>query len=168
MYRAYRNNILIIHNSVHAAVDAISPHWFLNDAGRSAVLVGVFPESGTPIEDFEGARNISFYCALEDNGSPIVTLWFQQGRDGNRGILPPSSNIVFGGERFVVSGGEVINRATNVTILELTEDLDGNTISCGRSGGASEQLLANYTLRIYSKPKIQVTCFTGLLTFLHF
>ena len=120
--------------------------------------MGVFPESGTPIEDFEGARNISFYCALEDNGSPTVTLWFQQGRDGNRGILPLNSNFVFSGERFVVSGGGFVDRATNLTILELTDDLDGNTISCGMSGGASRELLANYTLRIYSKPKIQVAC----------
>ena len=116
-------------------------------------LTGIFPESGTSIEDFEGTQNISFFCELSENGNPIVTNWFQQSRqDKERGgngavITERNTNFVSTG-RILSSGGVSLSQNTNLTILVLTEELDGTTIFCGREVAMP---LADFTLRVYSK-----------------
>ena len=53
----------------------------------------------------------------------------------------------------VMSGGFPVTLNTNLTLLELTADLDQATIFCGV---ADVSVLADFTLRIYSKLNVHV------------
>ena len=94
-------------------------------------------------------ESVSFYCRVlrEINGTQVVTEWFIQ-RIGASG-----SEIIVGDSNFNITGEPLPNdlsSQTNLTILNLTSDLDRATLSCGRAG-TPPIIEANFTLRIYSK-----------------
>ena len=108
------------------------------------------PEPGSFIDDFEGARNISLFCDIRDGGNRIQTVWsIQTAEDVEQGRSSADifTRFVLSGD-IVSSGGFDIPLNTNLTLLELTADLDQAIIFCGDS---INPLLASFTLRIYSK-----------------
>ena len=94
-------------------------------------------------------ESVSFYCRVlrEINGTQVATEWFLE-RIGASG-----SEIIVGDSNFNITGEPLPNdlsSQTNLTILNLTSDLDRATLSCGRAG-TPPTIEANFTLRIYSK-----------------
>ena len=94
-------------------------------------------------------ESVSFYCRVlrAINGTRVATEWFIQ-RIGASG-----SEIIVGDSNFNITGEPLPNdlsSQTNLTILNLTSDLDRATLSCGRAG-TPPTIEANFTLRIYSK-----------------
>ena len=115
------------------------------------------PASGTTLAGNEGEENINIMCTLlrEAGGPQRVTEWFIERGSGPSLILNSDTNFEIVGEP-VPSANDSTFR-TNFTILRLTSDLDGVTISCGL-GGNPPTLAANFPLRIYRK--CLLTCST--------
>ena len=116
------------------------------------------PEPGSFIDDFEGARNISLFCDVRDGADRLQTVWsIQTAEDVEQGDNPgpiDQSRFILSGDT-VMSGGVSVTLNTNLTLLELTADLDQAMIFCGAS---ENPLLASFTLRIYSELNIHVQC----------
>ena len=116
------------------------------------------PEPGSFIDDFEGARNISLFCDVRDGADRLQTVWsIQTAEDVEQGDDPgpiDQSRFVLSGDT-VISGGHPVTLNTNLTLLELTRDLDQAIIFCGV---ADAPLLVDFTLRIYSELNIHVQC----------
>ena len=111
------------------------------------------PESGSTVVGGEG-ESVTFYCRVlnEPNGTQVATEWFIQriGAGSPRTIVPTQSNFNITGEPFpnpVVPGQTY---QTNLTVQNLTSDLDRATLSCGQ-GGIPPSIDASFILRIYRK-----------------
>ena len=117
----------------------------------AATVESTDPEPGSFIDDFEGTRNISLFCDVRDGADRLQTVWsIQTAEDVEQGDDPgpiDQSRFVLSGDT-VMSGGVPVTLNTNLTLLELTADLDQAMIFCGAS---STFLLASFTLRIYSE-----------------
>ena len=98
-------------------------------------------------------ESVSFYCTVLDaiNGTQVATEWFiERIGAGSPQTIVSSSNFNITGEPLpnpVVAGQ---TSQTNLTIQNLTSDLDRATLSCGR-GGTPPIIDASFILRIYSK-----------------
>ena len=98
-------------------------------------------------------ESVSFYCRVlnEVNGTQMATEWFIErigaGGSGPQTIVGDSNfNIV--GETLPSPPG--VNFQTNLTIRNLTSDLDRANLSCGL-GGTPITIGASFILRIYCK-----------------
>ena len=95
-------------------------------------------------------ESVSFYCRVlnEANGTQVATEWFIQ-RIGTR-----SPQTIVRNANFNITGGTLPNSVTagqtNLTIQNLTSDLDRASLSCGR-GGTPPRIDASFILRIYRK-----------------
>ena len=128
-------------------------------------LQNVDPESGSVIRDVEGAQNISLFCEVFNEGSPVQTIWFQQTPDdieaGRDFSLIPNDD-----ENFIQSGnsttemGITVQLNTNLTIVTLTAELDKVIISCAT--GIDLSSLANFTLRVYRKLHVHMLVLLSL------
>ena len=107
----------------------------------------VIPESGSAIADVVGTRNISLFCDLRSDGRRVIVDWFQQTPEDREEGRNPESILQSDG-RFTILGDNFtahnFSLLTNLTILSLTEDLDGVIIFCGFGIP-----IVNFTLRIY-------------------
>ena len=100
-------------------------------------------------------ESVSFYCRVsrEINGTQVATEWFLErisvGGSGPQTIVSDSN--------FTITGEPLPNglsSQTNLTIRNLTSDLDRATLSCGRAG-TPPTIEANFILRIYRKSGIE-------------
>ena len=95
-------------------------------------------------------ESVTFYCRVlnETNGTQVTTEWFIQ----RTGATSPQT--IVRSPDFNITGGTLPNSMfaaqTNLTIQNLTSDLDRAKLSCGR-GGTPPTIDANFTLRIYRK-----------------
>ena len=106
------------------------------------------PEAGSTVIGGEG-ESVTFYCRVlnETNGTQMTTEWFIQRIDAG------SPQTIVRSPNFNITGGTL---QTNLTIQNLTSDLDRATLSCGQ-GGTPPTIDANFTLRIYRKSVNVVT-----------
>ena len=112
------------------------------------------PESGSTVTGSEGER-VTFYCRVlnEANGTQVATEWFIQRRDAGSPqtiVHDPDSNFNITGEPLPNLPIAGLTYQTNLTILNLTSDLDRATLSCGR-GGTPPTIDASFILRVYRK-----------------
>ena len=112
------------------------------------------PEVGSTVVRGEG-ESVTFYCRVsnEANGTQVATQWFIQRRDAG------SPQTIVSGPNFNITGEPLPNPViaeityqTNITIRNLTSDLDRATLSCGR-GGTPPTIDASFILRIYHTRK---------------
>ena len=95
-------------------------------------------------------ESVSFYCRVLNatNGTQAATEWFIQR------IGASSPQTIVRNADFNITGGTLPNSMiagqTNLTIQNLTSDLDRVTLSCGR-GGTPPNIDASFILRIYRK-----------------
>ena len=112
-------------------------------------LTAIVPKSGSIVS---GTHNIRLYCEAFEGSDPIQTVWLQQTAKDREEDRNPRS-IPFSNENFdrtgeiIFTSGVNISLYTNLTILELTEEMDRDIIFCA----ANNRLLANFTLITYSK-----------------
>ena len=106
------------------------------------------PGSGDNIVGDVGDKNFVLFCELLQDGMEQSTVWsiMVEGQTGqstiNRG--DPGFNIT--GDPIPGNPGFFFN--TNLTILELTADLNNAIIYCGVP---ATLLVANFTIRLYSE-----------------
>ena len=96
-------------------------------------------------------ESVSFYCRVlrEINGTQVATEWFIE-RISVGGSGP---QIIVADSNFNITGEPLPNglsSQTNLTIQNLTFDLDRSTLSCG-SAGTPPTIDASFILRIYRK-----------------
>ena len=109
------------------------------------------PASGSFIDNFLGAKNITLFCQVRETAL-IQTVWLLRTKDNIQNNRQPGS--VLGDDRFILtgdvieSGGFDVILNTNMTIVEMTAELDGAVIFCG---GGDENFLGNFSLRAYSE-----------------
>ena len=119
----------------------------LPTSGFSLVEVTI-PDSGSTIVGDEGDEDIQLFCNLTLNGNEQATVWsiMMEGQTTQSTItvVDPAFNIT--GEPIPGPGNFSFN--ANLTILELTADLNNAIIYCGVSGNL---LAANFTIRLYSE-----------------
>ena len=119
-------------------------------SGLSLVAVTI-PDSGSTIVGDEGDENIQLFCELTLNGNEQATVWsiMMEGQTGQSpiNIGDPGFNIT--GEPVPGPGHFFFN--TNLTILELTADLNSAIIYCGVPGVSGNLLAVNFTIRLYSE-----------------
>ena len=95
-------------------------------------------------------ESVTFYCRVLNatNGTQVTTEWFIQRRDAD------SAQTIVGSPNFNITGDTLPNSMiagqTNLTIQNLTSDLDRANLSCGR-GGTPPRIDASFILRIYRK-----------------
>ena len=98
-------------------------------------------------------ESVSFYCRVlnEVNGTQMATEWFIErigaGGSGPQTIVADSNFEITGEQLPSPPGG---NSQTNLTIRNLTSDLDRANLSCGL-GGTPVIIDASFILRIYRK-----------------
>ena len=101
-------------------------------------------------------ESVSFYCRVlnEVNGTQATTEWFIEridaGSSGPQTIVPDSTFNITGEPLPSLPAGLIISSQTNLTIQNLTFDLDRANLSCGL-GGTPITIGADFTLRIYRK-----------------
>ena len=107
------------------------------------------PEVGSTVAGSEGER-VTFYCRVlnEVSGTQVATEWFIQR------IGASSPQTIVRSANFDLTGGTLPNSMiagqTNLTIQNLSSDLDRANLSCGR-GGTPPTIDASFILRIYRK-----------------
>ena len=112
----------------------------------------VSPDSGTTIANFEGTLNATtLTCNVTFQENQISTTWSVGNFQGVQGIQILNQNL--GTELFATGGDPDPNNPgltylNQLTILNLTSELDGVTVFCG-TGGDLEQAL--FHLRVYRK-----------------
>ena len=106
------------------------------------------PDSGTDIVGDLGDENIMLFCELTQDGMKQATIWslMREGQIGQTAITVPDPNFVLTGDPLTNTTGFFLN--TNLTILELTEDLNNAILYCGVP---DIPLAANFTIRLYSE-----------------
>ena len=99
---------------------------------------------------------VSFYCRVlnEVNGTQVTTEWFIEridaGSSGPQTIVPDSTFNITGEPLPSLPAGLIISSQTNLTIQNLTSDLDRAVVSCGHAG-TPPTIDADFTLRIYRR-----------------
>ena len=116
------------------------------------VVEEAIPEVGSTVAGGEG-ESVTFYCRVLNgvSGTQVATEWFIQRRDaGGPQTIVSSSNFNITGEP--LSGPRIVGQTyqTNLTMRNLTSDLDRATLSCGQ-GGTPPIIDASFILRIYRK-----------------
>ena len=107
----------------------------------------IFPESGSIVVGAENKANITLFCRLTVNGSLRAVTWLiaDEGVD-----VSSATAINVNTAGFAFSGETVENSAlllgTNLTILELMEDMDRRVIFCGVPDNLDA---ANFSWRLY-------------------
>ena len=115
------------------------------------------PASGSFIDNFVGAKNITLFCEVVLESEMVKTEWFLRTEDDIQSNRQPGS--LLGDKRFivtgdvVVSGGVDVSLNTNMTIVEMTAELDGAVMFCG---GGDVNFLGNFSLRAYSESMYRV------------
>ena len=115
------------------------------------------PASGSFIDNFVGAKNITLFCEVVLESEMVKSEWFLRTEDDIQINRQPGS--LLGDNRFiatgdvVVSGGIDVSLNTNMTIVEMTAELDGAVIFCG---GGDVNFLGNFSLRAYSESMYRV------------
>ena len=106
------------------------------------------PDSGSTIVGDEGDENVQIFCELTLNGLEQATTWsiMMEGQTGQSLINVDNPGFNITGEPIPGFGSFFFN--TNLTILELTADLNNAIIYCGVTGNS---LAANFTIRLYSE-----------------
>ena len=106
------------------------------------------PESGTNIVGDLGDENITIFCELTQDGMEQATIWalMREGQMGETAITIPDPIFVLTGDPLTSDTRFFLN--TNLTILELVEDLNNAVIYCGVP---ATPLAANFTIRLYSE-----------------
>ena len=106
------------------------------------------PNSGDNILGDAGDENIVLFCEITQDGLEQSTVWslMVEGQTGQStiGRGDPGFNIT--GDPLPGNPGFFFN--TNLTILELTADLNNAIIYCGVP---ATLLAANFTIRLYSE-----------------
>ena len=105
------------------------------------------PVSGSIISNVLGAKNIMLFCEISESELIHQTSWFISTENTTLSLINRDDRFNLTGN-IVMSDGYTVSLNTNMTIVELTAELDGAVISCGAEGS----ILGNFTLRIYSKP----------------
>lgn len=105
------------------------------------------------IADFEGTPTVAtLTCNVTSpGGTPLPTSWSVEDFRGVSGRQSVLEN--FASELFLLSGDPLpnkpnVNSTNQLTIVNLTSELDGVTVFCG-SGAMPEQ--ATFFLRVYRK-----------------
>ena len=103
------------------------------------------PESGSIIVGAENKANITLFCVSSGTLHGVIWSFIDEGAE-----LSTLTSITTSTPGFLFDGVDITNTtipfATNLTILELTEDFDRKIIFCGVPGNL---LAANFSLRIY-------------------
>ena len=111
------------------------------------------PESESTVVGGEG-ESVSMYCRAldETNGMQVVTEWLIQrtGASSPQTIVRTQSNFNITGDPLPnpVIAGQTYQ--TNLTIQNLTSDMDRAVVHCG-CGGTPPAIDASFILRIYRK-----------------
>ena len=113
------------------------------------------PASGSVIGNILGTQNIMLFCEVRESGL-IQTLWLLRTKDDIQNNHQPDSvgddnRFIFTGD-VILSNGFNIHLNTNLTIVEMTAELDGAVIFCG---GGDDNFLGNFSLRTYSESVTQ-------------
>ena len=122
-----------------------------------------YPISGSII-DILGEENIMLFCEL-GNGELGQTVWLLLTENDMQNGRKPVN--VLGDNRFIltgdiiVSGGFNTSLNTNMTIVEITTELEGAVIFCG-TGDCS--FLGNFTLGANTQGKAQRICILSTTT----
>ena len=112
----------------------------------------VSPDSGTTIADFEGTLNATtLTCNVTFQENQISTTWSVGNFRGIQGPRIIAQN--FATELFAIGGDPDPNNPgltylNQLTILNLTSELDGVTVFCGTGGNLQQ---AQFLLRVYRK-----------------
>ena len=104
----------------------------------------VDPPSGSVIGEIAGKENFTtLTCNISNNASGIKihTRWSLENFNGAKGLLIPVRSNDCTSELFLVGG----DRSNQLTILNLTEELDHVRILCGTG---IDPRMAYFTLRI--------------------
>lgn len=130
--------------------------------GLGAALVS--PDSGTAIANFEGTLNAAtLTCNITYQGIQISTTWSV---GSFRGVAGPQVILQnFATELFSIDGDPDPNNPgltflNQLTILNLTSELDGVTVFCGIGNNLQQAL---FHLRVYRKFRIMLhhqACFS--------
>ena len=109
------------------------------------VLDFVDPPSGSVIGEIAGKENVTaLTCNISNNASGISvhTRWSLENFKGTKGLIEvPVRPNNYTSELFLIGG----DHCNQLTVLNLTEDLDHVRISCGTG---TEPQMAYFTLRI--------------------
>ena len=138
--------------------------------GESLIEGTSDPENGTVLSLFEGAANVTFECSVivdsnvTDNVTalPAQTTWRLALAGGDPDVVGMDNNfnITIGGGVFQTTTGLNLTRNQYFVISEVTDFLNGASISCGAGGEESE--LATFSIRIYSEYQSLVCVVCGM------
>ena len=114
----------------------------------------VDPPSGSVIASFEGTANVTtILCNVSFSGIQATTRWSIENFRDTHGLQNIASNLLDTG-LFMISGDPIPDDPWNstfenqLTISNLTSELDGLTLYCG-TGAMARQ--ANFNFRIYRR-----------------
>ena len=89
----------------------------------------------------ENAANVSVFCQVSFQGTPVVTQWFLTLNGGTRSEITTGPSIQF-------TGGSML---LNLTIVSFSRDLDIAILECGNGFGGPNDETAFFLLRIIGK-----------------
>ena len=106
------------------------------------------PNSGDNIVGDVGDENIALFCGLLQDGMEQATVWSRmvEGQTGQSTIFRGDPGFNITGEPIPDNPGFFFN--TNLTILNLTAELNNTVIYCGVPDNL---LAANFRIRLYSE-----------------
>ena len=126
--------------------------FFALPASGFCLVEVTIPDSGSTIEGDVGDENVVLFCELTLNGSEQATAWsiMMEGQSGQTSINRGDQGFNITGDPISGNPGFFFN--TNLTILELTADLNNAVIFCGVTDNTRA---ANFTIRLYSEFVLQ-------------
>ena len=110
-----------------------------------AMLKQADPVSGSIISNVLGAKNIMLFCEIFES-ELIQTRWYISIDNTTLSAINRDDRFNLTGN-IIMSDGYTISLNTNMTIVELTAELDGAVICCG----TENSILGCFQLSIYSK-----------------
>ena len=121
--------IMVVLLFKHQVADGLSTDPFVENGGTV-----VLPAP-------ENAANVSVFCQVSFQGTPIVTQWFLTMNGGTRSAITTEPSVQ-------LTGGTL---QPNLTIVSFSRDLDMAILECGNGFNSPNKEVAFFLLRIIGK-----------------
>ena len=109
----------------------------------TGLLTDPFVENGGTVllPELENTANVSVFCQVRFQGTPVITQWLLTMKGGMR-------NVLAAGPTFQLTGGSL---QPNLTIVSFSRDLDMALLECGNGFDGQNAETAFFLLRIIGK-----------------